>query len=622
MTDFPKIQRAILSLKKMSELSQEVVKVVKGADEIQIRKIIDSYRLALSLFDEDAILLKQTLALDELSPMQRAELSMYFEINKVVDNLIEKKIGNNINVTQSADGPKNINFENFHALIDWQLPKVWNFNLDVVFLEKKSPPDLIRALKDRGQKRVLFHGHDFQDVQSDHNEVDENSAERALKRFTFPYPTRLCFFNDAFALGTDPDGYRLTSEKLIECFKHQTANNNTIANFKESWTENSLKNLPNVLTATSAGELKKQFEGQNVIVVSPGPSLKKNIHTLKNVQNAIIVCLAQSLPALREYEIQPDFVMVMDSQDFSFVVDDQQVKNSCLICFDYISPMFLNKKFKRVFITFSSNSPFHRYLFANSTIFDFEDVSSVAVGAVKIAKDLGARNIAIVGQDLSFTDEKYFGSFYEADRLSPMDMTLTEELPGYYGGKVRTTFHYFFYHLQLKNFAHNWKISGAHVKLYNCTEGGAFIEGFENIELKEISNIFGRNINLMEVEDISKSLKDELSDNADKFLMEIKRSLQVILKKLKRWKQKVRPNSMEIGVHFLETEIFELAVSTPILCDYLYNSLLKFSSTQSTGFNLEIQTFQKIQSLDEIEILSEIFYLRLNEVVCSIKPVN
>ena len=64
------------------------------------------------------------------------------------------------------------------------------------------------------------------------------------------------------------------------------------------------------------------------------------------------------------------------------------------------------------------------------------------------------------------------------------------EVDGYFGGKVKTS-HDFFLYIEEFN---KWVESKLHadIRHINCTEGGARIEGFEQIRLCDLVNVFSR----------------------------------------------------------------------------------------------------------------------------------
>ena len=56
------------------------------------------------------------------------------------------------------------------------------------------------------------------------------------------------------------------------------------------------------------------------MIVSPGPSLEKNIHLLKeSAERLFIICPVRSVPILRANGLEPDFVFQLDAIGDGFV---------------------------------------------------------------------------------------------------------------------------------------------------------------------------------------------------------------------------------------------------------------------------------------------------------------
>jgi hypothetical protein len=90
--------------------------------------------------------------------------------------------------------------------------------------------------------------------------------------------------------------------------------------------------------------------------------------------------------------------------------------------------------------------------------------------------------------------------------------TLTEPLrtlPGYYGGTVFTKTDYAIFHTEFQNIAQAVKDENTGIELLNCTEGGAFIEGFNHISLRQAHAMLGQHEQSI---DFTGKLKDILAN--------------------------------------------------------------------------------------------------------------
>ena len=67
-------------------------------------------------------------------------------------------------------------------------------------------------------------------------------------------------------------------------------------------------------------------------------------------------------------------------------------------------------------------------------------------------------------------------------------------LPGYYGGEVHTNPAYAMFHAEFERLAQINLDAKSDLRLFNCTEGGAFIEGFEHVPLQEAINTITKDV--------------------------------------------------------------------------------------------------------------------------------
>mgnify|MGYP001407812580 CR=1 FL=1 len=117
--------------------------------------------------------------------------------------------------------------------------------------------------------------------------------------------------------------------------------------------------------------------------------------------------------------------------------------------------------------------------------------SSVSVAALRLLTSWGCKRVALVGQDLSFSKGRHYAGntahgtpdsvirgFKKAVDAGDL------KLPGYYGGEVITKNDYRLYHTQFQELAKQLTKRNK-VELFNCTEGGAYIEGYKHIHLSE-----------------------------------------------------------------------------------------------------------------------------------------
>src|SRR5687768_14858057 len=80
--------------------------------------------------------------------------------------------------------------------------------------------------------------------------------------------------------------------------------------------ENVARNLPWYVSAPGVGRLKSCFDKKPAIIVSAGPSLRKNKHLLTEAQGkAVIIAVQTTLQPLLEIGVRPQFVTSLDYHD-------------------------------------------------------------------------------------------------------------------------------------------------------------------------------------------------------------------------------------------------------------------------------------------------------------------
>ena len=179
-------------------------------------------------------------------------------------------------------------------------------------------------------------------------------------------------------------------------------------------TRNLLGNIACYANANSIEDLADVANGTLGIVVSAGPSLRRNIELLQNkeVRSRLVITAVQTaLKPLLTAGIRPDFVTALDYHEISrrFYEDlpTEDLQDVTLIIDPKVHPgvaeaypgpiTSLNSNFLEAIL--QEDAPGHRSLPASAT---------VAHLAFHVTKFLGCNPIAMIGQDLGFTDGLYY----------------------------------------------------------------------------------------------------------------------------------------------------------------------------------------------------------------------
>lgn len=296
------------------------------------------------------------------------------------------------------------------------------------------------------------------------------------------------------------------SDKIVE--------SHTIKQNTSTWQKNMLCNIKHIFNSYDAIKLFSAFNNKPVIIVSAGPSLDKNVHLLKGIEDKVlIICVYTALRVLYKHGIKPHFVMAIDGNQplYNDCYDDIPILYMPMISSDFLNNYSGKKIFMGSGMSLVTNLIFKDYLNPNLFI---ATGGSVACSATDLAVNLGANPIIFIGQDLSFTgetthakgtytdesDENRFdisnGHLY--DKMAESNKMINSrkyETTDIYGNKVYTDdmFSYF------KNWFEAYMSDNKHkTKFINATEGGTLKKNVDVMDLKDV---------------ISKYIKEDINTN-------------------------------------------------------------------------------------------------------------
>ena len=254
-------------------------------------------------------------------------------------------------------------------------------------------------------------------------------------------------------------------------------------------TKQHIENLPYMLTNYCYTNLVKKRHSlvDTAVIVSTGPSLDKQLETLKKFAPYVsIISVDASYPILAKNGIKPDYVTSIErmiptstffekkysgfDDDINFIVasvtHSQTVKN--------ILP-------RRLVLTMRPQQ--------EEKMFRLNKYGYLGVGhscanmAYQLAYVLGHKNIIFIGQDLAFGKDG--ASHAKGHTIAQPDENLYTIA---YGGEgeVRTTYVWMLFKNQFENDIEQAKLED--IKSYNCTEGGARINGATEKPFLEVMN--------------------------------------------------------------------------------------------------------------------------------------
>ncbi|EOJ1706935.1 motility associated factor glycosyltransferase family protein, partial [Campylobacter jejuni] len=248
---------------------------------------------------------------------------------------------------------------------------------------------------------------------------------------------------------------------------------------------------------------KRKGISDTAIIVSTGPSLTKQLPLLKKyASKATIFCADSSYPILAKHGIKPDYVLSLERIPLTseFFNNDfgEFDKDIIFIVKSVTHPHTIKylQKNNRAFILVSTYASFIQYL--KLDYFGYFNMGfSVAHMACYLSLHLNHKNIIFIGQDLAYAengnshpDDYQNSANYESQMYEHI---LTEA----YGGKEKIKTHHVWLMFKRNLEQDVQKIQKyLDTKVYNCTEGGARIEGtIEKPFLWACENLLHKDLN-------------------------------------------------------------------------------------------------------------------------------
>ncbi|ECP8664093.1 motility associated factor glycosyltransferase family protein [Campylobacter jejuni] len=316
-----------------------------------------------------------------------------------------------------------------------------------------------------------------------------------------------------------------------------------------------LNNLPKLLNhGVFQNFLKaRKQKVKNAIIVSTGPSLTKQLPLLKKYANkATIFCADSAYPILAKHNIKPDYVCMLERDDIVSKCFDNDFKEFDQGILFIISSVvhqevidFLEKNSRKYILV---HRPLHFAVSLNLKEFGYIGVgASVANMAYELAASLRHENIILIGQDLAYAKdgsshpkEHIFGN--EGEKIRGEVYTLA------YGGEkqVRTqlTWNLFRQAFEKDIF---WAKEKLKINTYNCTKGGARIEGTIEKPFKEMCETLLKE-DLKKPFDLPKILENNETKN--KFLQTQKlliKNIEQSEKFIKKCQNELKKLDFELG---------------------------------------------------------------------------
>ena len=178
--------------------------------------------------------------------------------------------------------------------------------------------------------------------------------------------------------------------------------------------QKTINNIPKVIKETPIAEFKNFYKGKTAVVASAGPTLDRNIETIKKYRdNIVLITVGTAMKALDAHEITPDFLCIIEANDCSKQIKGLDLSKINFITEPYANPILRTFKFKNTYSHISQNLPINDFWKDLSGVdtSEYWSKGTVSYTALNVARILGCQKIVLVGQDLAYIE----GQCYSKD---------------------------------------------------------------------------------------------------------------------------------------------------------------------------------------------------------------
>ena len=471
------------------------------------------------------------------------------------------------------------------------------------------------------------------------NEIKNDKIEIILsENFNFPYALRIftnkeiIVFSKTYELIIQTPYYEKIfkediikiNQTIIRGIKQAIINlgNDTIDTL--IGIEHHIKNLPEMIQNYTFKQLLNKKNSEVAIIVSTGPSLTKQLPLLKEIQNYVtIISVDASMPILEKWGIKPDLVTSLErveaTGEFFKNTSPKFQKDIIMLHASLQHRNVLDNSYGKKILVMR---PFRYTKFYNLERYGYLGYGmSAANMAHELAIDMNYKYIALIGQDLAYSED---GTSHSEGHIFGKDEVKFKESDEYvtkYGGKgtIRTSRVWNMFRNFFEKQIHDSLKNG--IFTFNCTEGGARIERAIEMPFKSFIKEYVKPINKKTIKlklppqkSINKNLlkaykkTKEMLDYAQKAQIKIEKVFLAVAKECENLERLKENNQLE-KINFpklyklsnkidrvkdlIETRKFSMIFGETIE-SYLVNKELNLAQVMVRPSNTEIEKKAKI----------------------------
>lgn len=282
-----------------------------------------------------------------------------------------------------------------------------------------------------------------------------------------------------------PDYYKNLIRVVTGIIRFSLVNNATVEAWRSHWLINSWRNLSYL--SLELDVFKQVFYGRPAILVSAGPSLKKNIHLLRSVYDkALIIAVGSAISILESYGIVPHFRAAFDASVENEALFKNVDTSVCPIIYSehLYYDILPNYQGAKIHMTVGSEKSLAKYMMdqIGRQSFTVQSGFSIANTTLDFLCKLGCSKVIFMGQDLCYTEGKLHAEGSWASEIEEKYINMELEAKDIFGNSVFTDKAF----LGMKRMFENTMAVYTGLKYINATEGGLALQGAVNMTFQEL----------------------------------------------------------------------------------------------------------------------------------------
>ena len=236
----------------------------------------------------------------------------------------------------------------------------------------------------------------------------------------------------------NPSFYDAVRQEIIDLHDKKSINIATLSRFEKLWLKNITKNTEVIISAYGVKQLSNAFLQRPALIIGAGPSLAAQLELIKAWREKVVLIAVDTVyKALLRNDIHPHFVVIVDPQKINskYVegIDKEHLERSYFVAEPAVCPKSIRDKTGRLFL-FNTIFPYFKCIcqyFGDKGNIDMG--GSVATTAFDLAISLGFSKVALVGLDLSYSQDRYHlpGTMYEEQWFSALGRLKSFEMFSY-----------------------------------------------------------------------------------------------------------------------------------------------------------------------------------------------